>query len=227
MTRLRIYLVTLSLMVFTASLASASYATCPDCLTQDWASSANNFLEGIPINDIPSSLSTPQQNRLKNTFKSNLLKTNTSKPANNTNNQVALPTLNTSTLSAPTLSTPTTNTPTPDTSTPGINLNSVKAMPNPVDSGSPVMINVSFGSNSSNPQDISKTNITAHATIKDDSGLKVGIVDLKHTSGEEYAGIWNANTMPGVYKATIVASESGTSKTFADALLIEVSESKK
>jgi hypothetical protein len=100
-------------------------------------------------------------------------------------------------------------------------------MPNPVNSGSPVMITTSFGNSSSNSQGIPATNITAYATIKDSSGLKVGEVNLEHTSGDEYAGIWNANTIEGVYKATIVASASGTSKTFTDALQIEVSGSKK
>ncbi|MGD0950948.1 MAG: hypothetical protein ABR985_00880 [Methanotrichaceae archaeon] len=213
MTRSRIFLVTLSLMVVTASLASTAYAICPDCATQDWTSSANNFLEGNPINDNPSNLSTPQQNRLRNAdFNSNLLKTNTSNPASSTNNLAPASTLNTATLNMSTLN---------------INLNNINAMPNPVNSGSPVMITTSFGNSSSNSQGIPATNITAYATIKDSSGLKVGEVNLEHTSGDEYAGIWNANTIEGVYKATIVASASGTSKTFTDALQIEVNGSKK
>jgi hypothetical protein len=89
------------------------------------------------------------------------------------------------------------------------------------------MITTSFGNNSSNSQSIPETNMTAYATIKNSYGLEVGKVNLEHTSGDEYAGIWNANPIAGVYKATIVASAASTSKTFTDALQIEVSGSKK
>jgi len=97
-------------------------------------------------------------------------------------------------------------------------------MPNPANSGSPVMITASFGDNSSNSQSIPETNMTAYATIKNSAGVEVGKVNLERTSGEEYAGIWNANLTAGVYKATIVASASGVSKTFNDALQIDVSK---
>ena len=97
-------------------------------------------------------------------------------------------------------------------------------MPNPVNSGNPVMITTSFGNNSSDSQSIPETNMTAYATIKNSDGVEVGKVNLEHTSGEEYAGIWNANPTAGAYKATIVASASGASKTFNDALQIDVSK---
>ena len=76
MARSGILLITVALMVVTASLASTAYAICSTCGgDQDWSASANNFLEGKPINDTPSSLSNPQQNRLRNLdFNSNLLK---------------------------------------------------------------------------------------------------------------------------------------------------------
>lgn len=203
MTRSRIFLVTLSLMVFTASLATAAYSTCPDCVSENWAASANNFLEGKPISDTPSSLSNPQQNRLRNSdFNSNLLKTNTSEPASSPSNITSTPILN-------------------------ISLKDITAMPNPVTSGSPVMITASFGNDSSNSQSIPRTNTTVYANIKNSAGVEVGKVDLEQTSGEAYAGIWNADTIEGVYVATIVASASGASKTFTDALQIEVSGSKK
>jgi hypothetical protein len=203
MTRSRILLVTLSLMVFTASLACASYSTCPDCVSQDWSASAHNFLEGKPINDTPSILSNPQRNRLTKTdFNSSLLKEKAGNPANSPNNLAATSTFN-------------------------ISLKNINAIPNPANSGSPVMIIASFGNNSSNSQSIPETNITAYATIKNSADVEVGKVNLERTSGGEYAGIWNANTIEGVYRATIAASATGKTKTFTDALQIEVSGSKK
>jgi hypothetical protein len=65
--------------------------------------------------------------------------------------------------------------------------------------------------------------LTAYATIRNPAGAEVGKVNLERTSGEEYAGIWNANQMTGIYEATIVASAASASKTFIDALQIEVS----
>jgi hypothetical protein len=204
MTRSLILLVTVALMLFTASLASTAYAICTTCGGEEnWAASANNFLEGKPINDTPSSLSNPQQNRLRNSdFNSSLIKESTSKPANVPNNIAATSTLN-------------------------VSLKDINATPNPVNSGNPVMITASFGNNSSNSQSIPGTNMTVYATIRNTAGIEVGRVNMERTSGAEYAGIWNANpTAAGVYKATIVATASGASKTFTDALQIEVSGSK-
>jgi hypothetical protein len=201
MTKSVILMVLVSIMVIGASLSFNALAICKTCGgDQDWSASANNFLEGKPINDTPSSLSNPQQNRLRNLdFNSNLLKDNTSKPTNSPNNLAATSTIN-------------------------ISLININAMPNPANSGSPVMITASFGDNSSNSQSIPETNMTAYATIKNSAGVEVGKVNLERTSGEEYAGIWNANLTAGVYKATIVASASGVSKTFNDALQIDVSK---
>ena len=95
-------------------------------------------------------------------------------------------------------------------------------MPNPANSGSPVMITASFGNISSNYQSIHETNLTAYATIKNSAGVEVGKVNLERTSGDEYAGIWSGNEAPGTYKATIDTSGSGGSKTFNDALQIVV-----
>jgi hypothetical protein len=204
MARSGILLITVALMVVTASLASTAYAICSTCGgNQDWSASANNFLEGKPINDTPSSLSNPQQNRLRNLdFNSNLLKGDAGNSANSPKNLVTTSTLN-------------------------ISLKDINAMPNPVNTGSPVMITTSFGNNSSNSQSVPETNMTAYATIKNSAGVEVGKVNLERTSGEEYAGIWNANVTAGAYRATISASVSGASKTFNDALQIEVSGSKK
>ena len=103
-----------------------------------------------------------------------------------------------------------------------ISLKDINAIPNPANSGSPVMIITSFGNNSSDSQSIPETNITAYATIRNSAGVDVGKVNLDRTSGEEYAGIWDANVASGTYKATIDASGSGGSKTFNDALRIVV-----
>jgi hypothetical protein len=205
MTRSGILLITAALMVVTASLASTAYAICSTCGGGDqyWAASANNFIEGKPINDTPSSLSNPQQNRLRNSdFNSGLLKGASGNPVNSPNNLDATSTFN-------------------------ISLKDINAVPNPVNLGSPVMITISFGNNSSNSQSIPETNMTAYATVKNSAGLEVGKVNLERTSGEEYAGIWNADVTAGAYRATIVASVLGASKTFNDALQIEVSGSKK
>jgi hypothetical protein len=205
MTRSRILLITVALIVVTASLASTAYAICTTCGgEQDWDKSVNSFLEGKPIDDTPSSLSNPQRNRLMNSdFNSKLLKEDTGKSANSPNNPVATSTLNTSI---------------------NISLKDINAMPNPVNPGSPVMITTSFGNNSSNSQGIPVTNMTVYATIKDSAGVEVGKVNLEHTSGDSFAGIWSSNLTAGAYKATIVASALGVSKTFNDALQIDVSK---
>ena len=53
-------------------------------------------------------------------------------------------------------------------------------------------------------------------------GSEAARTSLLRTSGYKYAGIWNANVAPGVYKVSIAATASGSAKTFADVLEIEV-----
>ncbi len=200
MTRSGIILITVALIVAMANLASTAYATCSTCGgEEDWSASANNFLEGKPINDTPSSLSNPQQYRLRNTeFNSSLLKENTGNPSNSPSSAAQAPTLN-------------------------ISLKDALAVPNPVNSGSPAMIIADFGNSSSNYLSrATASNVTA--IIRNSDNTNVGKVNLKRSSGEEYAGIWNTNVTAGVYKATIVASAYGESKTFDDVLQIEVSK---
>jgi hypothetical protein len=60
------------------------------------------------------------------------------------------------------------------------------------------------------------------ATIKDSAGTEVGNVTLQHTFGNEYAGIWNASSTPGIYKANLKTTASGATETFGEALQIEV-----
>jgi hypothetical protein len=202
-----------------ASLASTAYAVCSTCGgEQNWAASANNFLEGKPINDTPSSLSNAQQNRLRNAdFNSSLLKESPGQASKVISNLAVTPAQN---------STPVLN----------IVLNDICASPNPANLSDQVKITAVFGNNSSNSQisatqnnlsiSTDLTNMIVFAKIKNSAGTEIGRVNLKRTSGNEYAGIWNANVVSGAYKATIDASESGASKTFNDALEIMVMGSK-
>lgn len=200
-----ILLVLVSVVVIEAGLSLNAFAICTTCngAEENWASSAANFIEGKPINDTLSSLSNPQRYRQMNSdFNSNLLKEGNA--TNSPNNPVATSTLNTPTLN--------------------ISLKDISAVPNPVNSGSPVMITASFGNNSSNTQRIPETNMTVYAIIKNSAGVEVGKVNLEHISGDSFAGIWSSNLTAESYKATIVASASGASKTFNDALQIDVSK---
>jgi hypothetical protein len=100
-----------------------------------------------------------------------------------------------------------------------IDLKNASAEPNPVNLGRPVKIAAIFGDNSTA---MNESKIAAYATIRNSAGTEVDKVNLEYTSGEEYAGIWNANVAVGIYGATIVASASDASKNFNDALQIEV-----
>jgi hypothetical protein len=217
-------------VVVTSSLAPAAFAACSHCgvdaTEQDWASSAASFMEGKPINDTPSSLSPAQQWRLRNAeYNSSLLRSSTSQAPNQVSNPVVS---NTAASNVPAV-TPT-NTPTPMLN---IVLNDISAAPNPANFSNPVMITAVFGNNSSisaTPNNLSTstdlTNMAVYADIKNSAGTEIGRVNMQRTSGSEYAGIWNANVASGTYKATIDASGSGGSKTFNDALQIEVNGSK-
>jgi hypothetical protein len=217
-------------VVVTSSLAPAAFAACSHCgvdaTEQDWASSAASFIEGKPINDTPSSLSPAQQWRLRNAeYNSSLLRSSTSQAPN----QVSNPVVSNTAASNVAAVTPT-NTPTPMLN---IVLNDISAAPNPANLSNPVMITAVFGNNSSinaTPNDLSTntdlTNLMVYANIKNSAGTEIGRVNMQRTSGNEYAGIWNANVASGTYKATIDASGSGGSKTFNDALQIVVNGSK-
>lgn len=96
-----------------------------------------------------------------------------------------------------------------------INLENISAMPNPANPGSPVEITAVL----SNVE-----NMTAYAIINNSMGVQVGNVALERSSGGEYVGTWKAGIATGTYSATIVASASGASKTFNDAIQMEVKE---
>jgi hypothetical protein len=96
----------------------------------------------------------------------------------------------------------------------GIVLKNVSASPNPANPGSPVSIAAVLGETTS-----------AYALIRNFSGVQVGNVTLEQASGEEYVGDWTASIATGTYKATIIASGPGESRTFEDALQIDVVDS--
>ena len=60
------------------------------------------------------------------------------------------------------------------------------------------------------------------AIVNGPDGSEAARTSLLRTSGYKYMGIWNANVAPGVYKVSIAATASGSAKTFADVLEIEV-----
>ncbi len=99
------------------------------------------------------------------------------------------------------------------TPAPVIDLKNATAEPNPVSPGSPVKITAILGED-----------MAAYAIIKNSVDVRVGNVTLEHVSGGEYAGTWTADIATGVYRADIVASASGTSRTFNNALQIEVKD---
>lgn len=65
------------------------------------------------------------------------------------------------------------------------------------------------------------------AIVNSPSGTEIGKVIMKRIAGDEFAGIWNANVASGNYSVDIVASAGEATKTFADALEIEVAGSSK
>jgi hypothetical protein len=209
-------LLILSVMVL-SSLAHATLAICPACRGDppDWGASATAFLEGKPTNDTPSGLNGPQEARLIDAQIDS--KESPGQAPNAVSNPAVAPTHN---------STPTLN----------IVLNDIRAMPNPANFSDPVKITAVFGNNSSSsqinvtPNDLSTstdlTNIVVYANIKNSAGIEVGRVNLKRTSGSEYAGIWTAKVASGTYKATIDAFGSRGANTFNDALQVVVNGSK-
>jgi thiosulfate/3-mercaptopyruvate sulfurtransferase len=60
------------------------------------------------------------------------------------------------------------------------------------------------------------------AIINSPDGSEVARTSLLRTSAYQYMGIWNANVAPEVYTVSIAATASGSAKTFADVLDIEV-----
>lgn len=203
MTRPICILISLSLMVAIAGLASTASAECASCgggAEENWAASAATFLEGKSIEDNPAPRWGPSVARETNSQFSN---NKTEEAAGNASEEPS---------SAPEESTSSAEA--TATTAQNIDLLNATASPNPANPGSPVSINAVLGYNT-----------TAYAIIRNFSGVQVGNVTLEHTSGNEYVGSWNAGIATGAYTISIVASESGMSRTFENALQIEVVDS--
>ena len=156
--------------MFISSSVQATLANCPACMGEqsDWTQSATAFLEGKPIQDAPSTLSGPQQARLLNAQIDARKKA--SKASNAEGNTTAKPMQNV-------------------TASFDIDLNEIRAVPNPANFNDEVKIIAVFGNTSSNStaQDnlsrvINLTHLTVYADIINSSGLNVGKVNLKPSS---------------------------------------------
>jgi hypothetical protein len=203
------------LMVITALAFSAS-ALCSTCMQEgDWGASASSFLEGKPISDVPQAFG-PRVVRETTSQFENTSKATPGATGSNANAAV---------------------TPAAATSIPevAINLMSVNARPDSVNSGSPVKITAIFSVSSSTSSEnqtgiannastspVGETLLTASTVIKNSAGKDVGTVNLVKSSGNEYSGSWNAQVPAGVYYASIFASSLHGSGNFNDALRINV-----
>ena len=81
---------------------------------------------------------------------------------------------------------------------------------------------VTIGSASQAQRSAANKGFTVAAIVNSPKGDQVSRVIVKRISGDEFAGIWNANVIAGIYKVDIVASLENINKTFSDALEIEV-----
>ncbi len=196
--------------MFVSSFAQATLANCPACMGEqpDWTQSATAFLEGKPIQDTASTLSGPQQARLLNAQIDARKKA--SQASNTAGDTTAKPMQNSTALF-------------------DIDLNDIRAVPNPANFNDEIKIIAVFGNTSSNlttPDKSSKiidqANLTVYADIINSAGINVGKVNLKPSSENGYFGIWNASVESDIYNATIEASGRDGVKTFNNALQIVV-----
>jgi thiosulfate/3-mercaptopyruvate sulfurtransferase len=81
---------------------------------------------------------------------------------------------------------------------------------------------VKIGSTSQAQKSAEDSDFKVQAFVKDSTGAQVSKIVMKRISGDQFAGIWNANVAAGVYSVDILASLKNISKTFNDALNIEV-----
>ena len=188
-------------LMFMSSSAQATLANCPACMGEqpDWTESATAFLEGKPIQDTPSTLSGPQQARLLNE------QIDARKKASQDSDAAANAAAETKRNSTAILD---------------LDLNDIRAVPNPTKFGEEVKIIAVFGNTSFNLT--TSDNLTVYADIKNSAGLDIGSLNLKPSSENEYSGIWNASVESDTYNVTIEASGPDGSKTFNDSLQIVV-----
>jgi hypothetical protein len=219
MKRLAFLLVCISVILAMLNICSLATAGCSTCggTEEDWGTSAANFLEGKPT-DETTPLWGPQAARLKNS------KMNSESETEDAKKSVESDSIKMGGESkAPVLD---------------ITLKEIHAMPNPAVPNTAVMIVAVFaGSASQNSENAAELSNESHedilpgidkaamlvlATIKDTAGSEAGNVTLQHTFGNEYAGIWNASSTPGIYRADLRAAASGATATFDEALQIEI-----
>jgi len=86
---------------------------------------------------------------------------------------------------------------------------------------------VQIGANSQAQKSAADSGFKVTAVIHSQAGAEVSRVIIKRVSGDKFVGIWNANVAAGVYKVDIVASIEDVTKTFPDALQIEVNSTNK
>jgi hypothetical protein len=101
-----------------------------------------------------------------------------------------------------------------DSSTGGVQLSPTYG--NPADS----VVAATTGVQLSSSYKEDSTSITCAAIISNSGGYETKVNLLE--SGDEYVGTWYANVSPGTYSVTIEASASGLTRTFEDALTIEI-----
>lgn len=188
-------------LMFISSSAQATLANCPACMGEqpDWTESATAFLEGKPIKDTPSTLSGPQQARLLNE------QIDARKKASQDSDAAANAAAETKRNSTAILN---------------LDLNDIRAVPNPTKFGEEVKIIAVFGNTSFNLT--TSDNLTVYADIKNSAGLDIGSFNLKPSYENEYSGIWNASVESDTYNVTIEASGPDGSETFNDSLQIVV-----
>jgi hypothetical protein len=197
MIKVAIILMSLSLMVLGAFLVPAAFAGCSTCGgEQNWSGLAKLDEIGNPSEqDTAAPLWGPAAARTTNSqFERNA--------SEGTADNKTESSVNTAPANAVQTQMPVT----------GIDLENISAEPNPAHPGSQVGITAV----------LSGQNVTAYALIRNSVGVQVGNVALEHTSGDEYVGTWKASIAAGGYNTTVVASASGASRTFADALRIDV-----
>jgi len=88
---------------------------------------------------------------------------------------------------------------------------------------------VRIGSSSQTQKSAADSSFSVSALIKSPSGDTVSKVIMKRikSTGDEFAGIWNANVAAGIYGVDIVAALGEITETFPDALEIEIANTSK
>ena len=88
---------------------------------------------------------------------------------------------------------------------------------------------VRIGSSSQAQKSAADSGFSVSALIKSPSGDTVSKVIMKRikSTGDEFAGIWNANVAAGIYGVDIVAALGDITETFPDALEIEIANTSK